>query len=309
MDAFGRYGAQYTQGTNAANNGAYTVEGWALDSSRTNVTFYRNGSVSGVKSLSSVADLTSGFYLGEASAGNCTWQGDIAEVLIYDHQLSKAEMAQLSYYLSAKYGYPLLAPTITPNGGTNSTSITISMAPTGGSYHVRYTTDGTIPTGSSSLYSAPVILTQSSFVQAALFDDNGVQASPITSAQFYVGDSQNIGISDSWQYQYFGRLISNPYSFGINGLSYLQDYQLGLNPLLFCNNGDGLSDAQTLQLGYNPTNTLIAGNGLTNAQNLALGLNPFNPGVLQQAPSPNPSDQSRPVIHLNNPSGASLVVP
>ena len=74
-------------------------------------------------------------------------------------------------------------PTITPNGGsfTNSVSVTLATATSGAS--IYYTTDGSSPTQSSKLYTGAMTLTASAIVKAKAFK-SGYNPSAEASASF-----------------------------------------------------------------------------------------------------------------------------
>jgi Chitobiase/beta-hexosaminidase C-terminal domain/Family of unknown function (DUF6298)/Putative collagen-binding domain of a collagenase len=75
------------------------------------------------------------------------------------------------------------APTITPNGGTFTNSATVTLQTSTSAASIYYTTDGTTPTQSSKLYSAPFALTATSLVKAQAFK-SGMTPSPQVSAWF-----------------------------------------------------------------------------------------------------------------------------
>ena len=97
---------------------------------------------------------------------------------------NKQYQATTSFALSAQLPTVAVnAPTITPNGGTfaNSMTVTLQTSTSGGS--IYYTTDGTTPTQSSKLYSAPFALTATSLVKAQAFK-SGMTPSSMVSAWF-----------------------------------------------------------------------------------------------------------------------------
>ena len=160
-----------------------------------NVTSYQNGAATGSGTLSSLQGISPGITLGAAGNDTSGWQGDISEVLVYDHILSTSEIQQLSIYLAAKYDLPYAgaaAPTISPNGGSSGSSISVSLAGAIGASVIKYSLDGTEPTVASPTYNGSITLTASALVQAAVFVNNEL-ASPVASAQFYVNDSGHTG--------------------------------------------------------------------------------------------------------------------
>jgi Chitobiase/beta-hexosaminidase C-terminal domain len=178
-------------------SGVFTAEAISLNSSLNQVTFYRNGVETSSPGISGLEGLNNGVAIGTqvyAGGNDCSWQGDIAEVLIYDHQLSSSEMAQVSTYLSAKYGLLYsVAPTITPAAGSYTSAQTISItAPLSGGV-IHYTLDGSVPTVDSPTYTGTFTISSSALVQAAFFL-NGQIASAVASAQYYINDTGETGL-------------------------------------------------------------------------------------------------------------------
>jgi hypothetical protein len=79
-------------------------------------------------------------------------------------------------------------PTITPNGGSFADSVQVALACSTPSPTIRYTTDGSDPTGSSTAYSVPFTLTTSAPVKAKAFK-SGYNDSAIAAATFTVTPS------------------------------------------------------------------------------------------------------------------------
>jgi hypothetical protein len=302
--------------TNPAITNRFAAEYATLDTNLKSINLYRDAiKTASLAASYSASTIAPGITIGSVGTRtDIAWQGDIEEVLVYDHQLSPQEMTQLGVYLIGKYGLYISvpAPVISPNGGNNSNSVNVTMTGYASPSQIRYTLDGSIPNSNSLLYSGQLSLTQSSQIQAAVFL-NGVMISPVATAQFYIGDTYQIAISDAWQLQYFGTVSNiNPTTLvpGGSGLTYLQSYEWGYDPTKYSSTGDGLSDYVNHLLGYAGNNLDINGDGLSNAQDLALGLNPFySNSQYTTAPTANPSDRSLPVINLSVPSGANLITP
>ena len=87
-------------------------------------------------------------------------------------------------------------PTINPNGGSFSGSVSVTMAtPTAGA-SIRYTTDGSNPTTSSTLYSGAMTLASSATVKAAAFMTN-YNPSGVASAAFTISQPFDFSMSAS----------------------------------------------------------------------------------------------------------------
>jgi hypothetical protein len=76
-------------------------------------------------------------------------------------------------------------PTVTPNGGTFSAPVSVTLADSDAGATIRYTTDGSEPTASSTLYNAPFTLASSAVVKARAFA-SGMTDSAVASAAFTI---------------------------------------------------------------------------------------------------------------------------
>src|SRR5439155_7664466 len=111
------------------------------------------------------------------------------------------------FTLSVTFALTVATPTITPNGGSfsNSVSVTAQSATSGAS--IYYTTDGSTPTQSSTLYTGAMTLTNSAPISAKAFK-SGYNPSSVASASFNIAS----GTSTSFASYYVGKNGSDSYS-------------------------------------------------------------------------------------------------
>src|SRR6476646_10614871 len=137
-----------------------------------------------------------------------------------------------------------------------------------------------------------------------------------------VGD----GIPDDWKIAH-GFDPNDPSVAGQDpdgdGLTNLQEFQLGTDPRNPDTDGDGVSDGEEVKRGTNPLNADTDGDGLTDADEIRLGTNPLNPdtdgdgipdgievklGLNPLVPDPTNTVQGHVVDQAGNPvAGASVV--
>ncbi len=120
-------------------------------------------------------------------------------------------------YVGAQYalsvfgvGNFIAAPTISPNGGIYTNSVTVTLADTTAGAAIYYTLDGTAPTTNSILYTAPFTLTNTVGMQA-LAAKPGEVNSGIVSAGFF--NSAFIGAGTGLQGDYYAnqaKTFNNP---------------------------------------------------------------------------------------------------
>jgi hypothetical protein len=104
----------------------FVMTGTSINASLTQATFYRNRKQIMTSSLlpastATFQEVSDGVTLGAAPVQLYGWNGDIAEELVYDRQLSAAEMQNLWVALSAKYALPHSTPVSTSSAQTPST--------------------------------------------------------------------------------------------------------------------------------------------------------------------------------------------
>lgn len=116
--------------------------------------------------------------------------------------------------IGADYVIKCAAPSISPNGGAISAAATVTLATSTIGASIRYTTDGSEPTASSTLYSTPFALggTGSRTVKAKAFKA-GTEASETTTSVFQIVDEdvaaflQAAGITDPTQESAINTLV------------------------------------------------------------------------------------------------------
>ncbi len=89
-------------------------------------------------------------------------------------------------------------PVIEPDSGTERVSLTITMSSEVEGAEIRYTTDGTDPTASSTLYEEPFELKRTATVRARVFAD-AMRPSPVVEATYSI-IPKAIDVSAMWQH-------------------------------------------------------------------------------------------------------------
>lgn len=110
----------------------------------------------------------------------------VAALLVYDRALSAEEIHATQSYLGAEYGVfaaEATAPVISPVGNMGTGDVTVTLAAVINADSVRYTTDGSEPTVTSALYSAPFSVARGTQVRAKSFRAGGFPSG--TSSQYY----------------------------------------------------------------------------------------------------------------------------
>ncbi|MGH7241414.1 MAG: LamG-like jellyroll fold domain-containing protein, partial [Candidatus Saccharimonadales bacterium] len=108
-------------------------------------------------------------YIGQASAGGRALAGNIVELLVYNTQLSSAQIAGIQSVLTETYqllNQAPAAPIISLAGGTLKTPAFAAITPANGTGVVHFTTDLSIPSASSPVYQGPVPIIYSQTVKA-----------------------------------------------------------------------------------------------------------------------------------------------
>ena len=98
--------------------------------------------------------------------------------------------------VSAAVASTVATATITPNGGTYTGSVSVTLQTSTAGASIYYTTDGSAPTQSSTLYTGAFMLTSSGVVKAVAFK-SGYNPSAQASASFTIVSAPKLMVT--WQ--------------------------------------------------------------------------------------------------------------
>lgn len=179
----GSTASSLTASSSVTNNQYQLLE--ANHTGREAVAIFNNTAQKGIGNLSNINNVSrTGNFIAKANAGSPYFQGLIAEMIVYNRSLSIDERRNVEGYLISRYALgspPIAAPVIAPPAGAYSPgpTVTISAYPAA---TIRYTTDGTTPNGSSAVYSAPFVVSQTTTVKAIAIQ--GANTSSVTTRLF-----------------------------------------------------------------------------------------------------------------------------
>jgi hypothetical protein len=171
---------------------------------------YIDGELSSTSSRAgSLADWGPGyaFGLGNTIQRNSPWNGDLYHVAIYRDDLSAVEVAQNHRAgvlpPSAAQAAPadpapvdpapvvpaeeLAPPTASPGAGSYPGPVEVVLASSAASSTIRYTIDGTDPTETSTVYTAPIAVAETTTVKARVFAPD-VAPSAVAVFDYAIGD-------------------------------------------------------------------------------------------------------------------------
>jgi hypothetical protein len=168
----------------------------ALTSNGSALTLYRNGIAVATANVSgNLSPSTGNLQIGASQFGEY-FRGLIDEVRIYNRALSAADV-QIAYKQeSAETSQIVATPLIAPVGGSHSGPLLVTMQTATSAASIHYTTNGSTPTQSSALYSAPLSLTSSTTLKAKAFK-SGYTDSGETSAAFTVTMPFNFSLANT----------------------------------------------------------------------------------------------------------------
>ena len=124
----------------------------ALTYNGSTLTLYRNGVAVATSNVSGTLSPTTGtLQIGGSQYGEY-FKGLIDEVRIYNRALSATEIQTIYQQDSAATSQTVATPVISPSGGNYSGSVSVTMQTATSGASIYYTTNGSTPTQSSTLY-------------------------------------------------------------------------------------------------------------------------------------------------------------
>src|SRR5258707_8531426 len=133
------------------------------------VTLYRYGvPVTNANATGVISPSTGSLQIGGSVFGEY-FKGLIDEVRIYKTALSDTDIQTIYQQESIGISPIVAAPLISPNGGSYSDAVSVTMQTATSVASIYYTTDGSTPTQSSTLHSGNMTLTSSKIVKAKAF--------------------------------------------------------------------------------------------------------------------------------------------
>src|SRR5206468_3437394 len=160
----------------------------ALSYNGSTLTLYRDGiSVATSNATGALSATTGTLQIGANQFGEY-FKGLIDEVRIYKRALTDTEIQAIYQQESVETSQTVATPLISPNGGSYSGSVSVTMQTAISGASIYYTIDGSTPTQSSTLYTGSMTLTSSRTVRAKAVK-NGYNASTEASASFTISQS------------------------------------------------------------------------------------------------------------------------
>ena len=115
---------------------------------------------------------------GEVGSG---FLGSIDELKFYDRALNRTEVVTL--FNSSAFGQCPPTITVSPDGGSFTNTLAVSLSTTATNGVIRYSLDGSAVSSTSAVYEGPITLTNSALLEAQLFDGD-LRLSPLVQAAF-----------------------------------------------------------------------------------------------------------------------------
>jgi hypothetical protein len=100
-----------------------------------------------------------------------------------------SSVASATYTISSGGGIPVATPSFSPGGGTYTSSQNVSISDSTGGATIYYTTDGSTPTTSSTVYSGPIPVSSGTVTIEAIGAKSGDTTSSVASATYTISSS------------------------------------------------------------------------------------------------------------------------
>ncbi len=178
--------------------------------------------------------------------------------------------------------------TASPAGQESFSPLYVSLAANEPA-EIYYTTDGSEPTTSSSLYAERLPVSRTMTLKFMAVDAAGNQ-SPVFTETYAVQDTDDDAMLDAWELEHFGDLSRNGSGDEDgDGLSNLNEYLHGTGPKAADSDGDAAPDGWEVNNGCDPLNPVDAtqdpdGDGYATIEEYRAGTNPRDAASLPLAP-------------------------
>jgi uncharacterized repeat protein (TIGR03803 family) len=159
---------------------------------------YLNGALQGIGTMPTMLQtVVSPLTVGNQDYPYYAFNGQIAEILVYNRALTDAERGQIETTLGQKYSIAIApsAPVFSSSAGTYSTAQWVTITSTG-STSIYYTTDGSTPTTSSTLYTGAISVSTTTTLKAIGVDPIG--SSPVANGTYTINIPPQI--IPQWQF-------------------------------------------------------------------------------------------------------------
>ncbi len=164
-----------------------TIE--AIQNGNGSAAIYSNGVQAAQGALTNFSNVArTGNFLCKANNNANYFNGEVAEVLIYNRGLSNAERVGVEGYLNNRYLLAIDAPYISPGSGSYTSAQTISLTSDPG-VNIYYTVDGSTPNSSKTLYTAPFMVSSSTTVKAIAIRTSPSMTSTVSTAYIQINNA------------------------------------------------------------------------------------------------------------------------
>jgi streptogramin lyase len=195
----------------------------------------------------------------------------------YKTDWATSETGSAAYTITGTVATPVFSPA----AGTYITGQSVTITCSTSEAAIRYTTDGSEPSESSTSYSAPISVNATTTLKAKAYKTDWV-TSEIATAVYTILDSDNDMMNDEWEISYFGDLNHDGGADSdSDGLTDLEEYQNNTEPTEIDTDDDGMPDGWEVDYGLDPLVNDASGDadgdGYANLQEYQSGTPPNYP--------------------------------